>query len=325
MMSRGIVHLGKMHSMKRKLSAIPRSNILRRLGTHALSSWIVSTSMYNDFVLYISVRAITLVHLLTNKDWGPGIPQMRFLSCRQSHPMRDKLTEVGDSSVAGEAMIEIGSVREQLSSMFRSAEALKKLLERLRARKFVFAMKCSDEKVVASIELVPASNPHAKRSVCTLTISGGSPSLILSPTMRRFVSGGFYLQVRTGSVSPSSAITPPILDSIEDELTQAQSSAVDYAIIEILQNEQSASQHLGWIRTYASKHNDNFSVTFATLAVNPLEITVGLFPSALRVTEEFAGITKALRAAYLEWCGTKTDTDPHLSQHLFSFISASSG
>ena len=238
--------------------------------------------------------------------------------------MRDKLTEVGNFAVAGEVMIEIGSVREQLSSMFRSAEALKKLLERLRARKFVFAMKCTDEKVLASIELVPASNPHTKRSVCTLTISGGSPSLILSPPLRRFVSGGFCLQVRTGSVPPSPVIYSPILDSIEDELTQAQSSAVDYAIIEILQNEQSASQHQGWMRTYASKHKDNFSVTFATLAVTPLEITVGLFPSALRVTEEFAGVTKALRAAYLEWCDSKTETHPHLSQHMFSFISASS-
>ena len=247
------------------------------------------------------------MHLLTNTDWGPGTVPTRFLSCRQSVPIRERQSTVGDRGVVEYLQSEVSSITQILSMENSTFSLFKRLLSELKAERYLVEMKAFDNRVIPSLQLLPTINPHVGQSVCTLSVAGGNPRLDLNPTLRSLVDGGFVLAVRVNSNAVAKPITKRTYDSVPAELALAQRCAIDYAIVEKLQNDMPGHQ-LGseWVKTAISKHAGNFSVTFARLGrdAHAVEITVGMFPETLTADAESVAVSRELRQWFLEWCST---------------------
>lgn len=273
---------------------------------------LIGTVLHDSFLILYH-RAINVVHLLTNTNWGDGVPPTRFMSCRQSAPARERLTAVGDMSSGVHLSSDISHSQENIHVDAVKYARAQSLLSWMRDHKISVEMRVINGRIVPMVDLLPSSNRNVMRSVCSISLDGNEPKLQLNSLMRTFIENALSLSVVVDG--PISIAREHALSniSVEDEVLHAQRCALDFAVIRKLQDEAAAPCQNGfrWLKTGVSKHTSNFSASFVIVSEEtlcPVNITVGFGPSA---GNQSVSICQRLRQRVLEECtSSNIDTVP---------------
>lgn len=262
--------------------------------------------------LLSDLRAITIIHLLTNREWGEGVPKMKFLSCRQSIPARQRTQAVGNKDIIDMILDGCSCSREALNSSFSAMQRLRQIKHSLVLEKKVADVRFLEDSVALVVQLIPSVNSSSQGVTGTVRLVGSEPQLSLPPRLSKLTNHKYRIQiVMNGDMNNCDRKIEPCA-SIMEEIENAQLSAIDFSIVDILQNEN--LQLSNWNRVSVSKFEDIFSVSYALIQPPFTEVTITLRPNA-RESETAV----KLREAFLGMCASRT-TNVSLSQIALSDI-----
>jgi hypothetical protein len=222
------------------------------------------------------IRAITVVHLLTNTRWGAE-PPIRFLSCRQSLAQRDRTIGTGDAAIYDSFLVEISSVRESLKSQADNHLDTRRFLKSMRDRKCVVEMRQTSNGIKPCIDLLPSVSSTSFRSVCSLSLVDRAPSLEMNSLMKALVDNGMQLNIEF--MGHEGLFMETSTGQLHDVVCKAQVCALDMTIVKSLQEEEMSSccdeHRLTMIRK--SSQQDDYSVSYAFMGnhiANPIGLSV---------------------------------------------------
>jgi hypothetical protein len=260
-----------------------------------------------------SSRAITVVHLLTNSQWGEGVPPTRFLSCRQSVPARDRASVVGDISVFTGALSETASTSRSIASIKIKTSRMNNILQALREAKFLTRVHCGDSGLEIQVELVPSTNPMVGQSglsTCRLSVNKEPITLTLHPLLRRLVSTRANLRVTISRTTENmdtcegSGSNSAVTEYIVSRVVSAQAVALDYLVLQRLHEEADKGKApLGWVITKQTKQSESFRLSAVKMkAGDAVYVTVELVSKDDQVTPRHSRAEMMLKQAYVDAC-----------------------
>jgi len=261
-------------------------------------------------------KAITIVHLLTNTQWGSETA--RFLSCSQSLPLRDKRPSLGDRNVA---KVLDKSCREALDILDRDRKRFgtyKELIQSLRSENFITEMRYIEGNISIVVELMPTLNPalsNSHVSTCILTIYEESPKIVFHPVVRTLVDTGAMLVVcfNEGSVTVQTSNSESFSGVVE-EVHAGRMAVLDYMIVAQIQKEvESNKLPDGWVCTEVSKHPSKFSISLVGPTGDEIQIALG--SRAQDIPEH----TMTLRSVFVDMCSLPR-SDVILVQEFFETL-----
>jgi hypothetical protein len=267
-------------------------------------------------------KSITIIHLLTNNRWGPEVAQ--FLSCRQSVPARDKLNAWGDRAVASDTKdASFKRMVDSVQSNVRAFRSHANLLNSLRELKYIFELRCTEDGVVAIIELLPTLQRSLNiASAATLSLSDVERPIIKTiPLLKTLSDRGYELVIeRDSSQNDESSINSidatklPVLE----ELSRYRTIALDYVIIsKILDELESSTTSLsGWVLTHSSRCIDSLSLSL--VGPGGMEISIRLSNSCKNPTSDT--YRRFARQIYLESCCAQPTHPKSMVSRLIEYI-----
>ena len=267
-------------------------------------------------------KSITLIHLLTNSQWGPDIAQ--FLSCRQSVPTRDKLTSWGDRTIASNTIeASIKRTSDNIQSDLSAFRSHKDLLDSLRRAKYLFDLRCTADGIVAVVELLPTVQQSSHTiSTATLILSDvDRPIVRSSPLLKTLRDRAYELVIDVeGSGFQESIMNSSELAElpVPEELLRYRTAALDYVIISKMQDDLESSPALkgGWVLTHSSRCIDSLSISI--VGPEGLEIFIKLTKS--NNTPSVQRYRRFLRQLYLDECSTQQRSPKSLVSRLIEYI-----
>ncbi len=262
-------------------------------------------------VLHVS-RAITVVHLLTNSQWGEGIPPTKFLSCRQSAPARDKSATVGDSSVSKLTQQEIQQVRNRIRIESARNSCACDLVESLNAAKFLSMVDCNENGPRIIVDLVPSLNPDGVGSgiaVCSISIRNIPVMVLYHPLLQDLVrhNSRLVILINNDTVLNSQTSRDPVISTgtqdVIRELSFAQEVALDYMIIDRLHHEvESGSKSGNWTIVNRSRYTSDLEISAVkVLSEKSSKLTVRLQAEVVDQSPAVHTALNSLRSSFIEW------------------------
>lgn len=272
-------------------------------------------------------KAITVIHLLTNNQWGSDVAQ--FLSCRQGVATRDKLRAWGDRMIVSDiTRLSMKRLTKSIQTDLETFYSHKSLVDSLRELKYLFEIRCTTDGVVAIIDLLPSLNRAVDSTlIATILLSTiDRPIVKLHPFLKILVDKQYELVVQVGdSVESLNDMAQPISEeeSALDELMRCRRAALDYAIISSMHDEirDANSIRHGWVVVNTSRSIDSLSIVVMTSSGSEIRLSLSR-PGSPRSTDPH---TRYLRHQFLErCCSTKASSVGLLSRFLDYLIQSNS-
>jgi len=265
-------------------------------------------------------KAITIIHLLTNNQWGPDVAQ--FLSCRQGVPTRDKLRTWGDRTIVSDvSQLSMKRLTQSIHADLETFHSHKSLLSSLRESKYLFQIRCTEDGIAAVIELLPSLHRAVDNVfIATLVLSTvGRPMVKLHPLLRTLVDKKYELIVELdGGLEESQSIQnlpQTENESVTDELFRCRQAALDYVVLTSVHDEIGENRNLknGWVVTHSSRSIDALSIVLVRSGGHEISLSLSRPRNAIAANP----FTKYLRHKFLEHCSS---TNPSGHGLLSSFL-----
>ena len=264
----------------------------------------VLISMYwISLLLVIPRRAITIVHLLTNTNWGAGQP-IRFLSCRQSIPQRDRVSAVGDASMVSAIRSEIGRTRKSISNILLRHQRTKHFIESLRDSKCIIEMRRTGSGISPCVNLLPTVSVSSVCSIASVSFIDDTPTLETDPFLQFFIRNKLELNFSIGKLPSPKDLNPMDVSEAgpQDIVARAQMSALDLAVIRGLQNENPTSccEEHRIISIRKSSTENDYSIAFCFMGNGlPQPLVISLWMGSTH-TGENRSVVQSLRKRILQ-------------------------
>jgi hypothetical protein len=268
------------------------------------------------------------VHLLTNTSWGESIPT-RFLSCRQSTVARDRVSKVGDVSVASRLRQQILVSKDLVSKLVSRHWNSITLLRQLKECRLNTESRVSSRGMLTCIDLVPSVANVKDRIICSVSFVNESPKVECGRLIESFVLEDLALHVSLqGSDVLASGLADCGLegDGAFDRILRAQRCALDYSIVRALQ-EESVGTGMGNVRIHRvrmSQHKADFSVDFSlvdTMTGRAVRVQVGMRPT--HSSGNKSDVTSSLRKFVLLRNGNQNSEFENICEFLVIQMSTS--
>jgi len=226
-------------------------------------------------------RIITVVHLLTNTSWGEPTP-IRFLSCRQSAPQRDRLLTTGDRDVAVTLLAEVSEIQKTVEMHWKRHSATKEFVKDLKNRQAVTEMRISPSGIQPCLELLPSVWPKKLGSVAGIHLENMEPVLKVNSLLDGFLKNRFELTISVLKGHPEGDQSmEAIPDKDMDQTSRAQLCALDLEIVRLLQgsDQPSCCESHRFSKVQVSRSYKDFSVLFSVSAhsgENPATVMISM-------------------------------------------------
>lgn len=265
---------------------------------------------------------------MTNSQWGDGIAPTRFLSCRQSAPARDKLDAVGDSKLSIVTRNELKQISHSLGQERDKTRNACDLIKALQANKFLSTIQSSEKGPFIQVELVPGLNPARNGygvSTCTIFIRDDPVFTRFHPVLENFVKRRYRLSILIDSELEDADMTCDIPEqppSVIEQLTLAQTVALDYLILDRLHHEIESGVNISkWTITSRNRFTTDLGVSAVRVTAGKItRVNICLRPmNSLQSTTAQERILNPLRESFIDW-STTTHAQSELLSTFFRLV-----
>ena len=262
---------------------------------------------------------MTVVHLLTNTAWGESVP-IRFLSCRQSAPQRERLAVSGDRDVVGSLTNELVDIHAAVAAQWNNYHITKQFVKKLREAHAVTEMRMLSNRILPCVELLPSTWEKVSNSVAVITLEGTNPTLKADTMLETIMRNKFTLNIPLIN-NPLNSERHVVEEM--DETRRVQLSSLDLQIVQLLQgieHPMCCMDHR-FSKILVSRSPMDFSVSYGvTSAKGEAPRTVAISLGEISSDCDFA-LVKALRLKFIGLLGSPCrDPGKALSDYLASEI-----